>query len=871
MVSATSQECRRGVAELIPPEPSTHAGSATKITATHQVTATRRALACLSRSFTNISHHPLTGDSLTDTGTALAEGSPSGARGLWQGRYLWTTDNATDRTRRRVLLILAVFSITLVGRFALMIGTDTPWVAPDEMLYVLLGKSFWEHGSYSILGGDAAFYGMYGFIPGGLTAALGMSAGMLATQLLQVLAVGVTGAVTLVWARRVAAPPWALAAAALTLVLPGLDLAGLMMTEATFVAATTLALFGVCTALTRPSWSNSMLVSGAILLALQIRLQGVLLIPLFFLSALVTAIITRDSRTLRSSLPALLGLSVWAVIWWTFVRGHGGTLGAYSTVLKRSPSPWDGLEWVVWHLADVVVMVAVIPVIAVLSLAVLVVRRAERDRDVIALTVTALTWLVLSVVTVGFFSSQYVGHVVGRHLLSVAPPLFVGYAAWSSRRLWRLVFLTTAVAVPTGVFVASVPETVLGPVASTYDAVELVPFRLLAENSSALIFRLTWVVVVLAAVASIVSLARTGLRGAVTVTGVMVCLLAASSIVGAHRIKSAAEFDRGFFFGGQSPSWIDETIGGPTVLLDEGSIFWNDYWQQAVWNDQVTAVASVVPDDSARGLPGRVGTTLYDDGTLRVTDDRVLIAQNVVASEFTTLVGEPRSRLRRGPDLPDFVAWRTDGRVAVSTRLRGTDTDGTSEGAFKVEVFRCVRGSLELSIRALSQPSSVSWTVQGTRDRTTVVRAGDWQKLRIALPGAPGGGVCVIALEPTETVAVGLVRRFPAIRASNPIPSAQPLDVFERMPPRGTQLGYCFDSVFVQLAAGQPRTDPAYRGAVLAAYVEGIGLTCTVPPGYRRMGYAGDRRTFHPEFTPSTAPSNRDASCAGRQRATTRA
>ena len=738
-----------------------------------------------------------------------------------------------------MLLILAVFSIALVGRLALMIGTDTPWVAPDEMLYVLLGKSFWEHGSYSILGVDAAFYGMYGFIPGGLTAALGLSTGMLATQLLQVLAVGVTGAVTLVWARRVASPPWALAAAALTLVLPGLDLAGLMMTEATFVAATTLALFGVCTALTRPSWSNSMLVSGAILLALQIRLQGVLLIPLFFLSASVTAIITRDSRTLRSSLPALLGLSVWAGVWWTLVRGHGGPLGAYSTVLERSPSLWDGIEWVGWHLADVIVMVAVIPLIAVLSLAVLVVRRVERDRHVVALTVTTLTWLVLSVVTVGFFASQHVGHMAGRDLLSVAPPLFVGYAAWSSRRLWRLVFLTTAVAVPTGVFVASVPEGVLRPAESTYDAVELVPLRLLAEHSSALTFRLTWVVVVLGAVASIVSFSRTGLRGAVTLTGVMICLLAASSIVGAQRIKTEAAYDRGLFFGGQSPSWIDETIGEPTVLLDEGSFYWNDYWQQAFWNDQVTAVASVVPDDSAGGLPGRVGTTLYDDGTLRVADDRVLAAQNVAATEFTTLVGEPRSRLRRGQDLPDLVAWRTGGRAVVSTRLRGTDTNGTSEGAFRIDVFRCVRGSLELSIKALSEPASLSWTVQGTPARRSVVRTGDWQKLRIALPGAPGEGMCVVALEPTEAVAVGSVRRFPAIHATDPIPSAQPVEVFERMPPGGTQLGYCLDSLFVQLAAGQPRTDPAYRGAVLAAYVEGIGLTCTVPPGYRRLGYAG--------------------------------
>jgi hypothetical protein len=741
--------------------------------------------------------------------------------------------------RRPALMIAALFSITLVGRLALLVGTDIPWVAPDEMLYVLLGKSFWEHGSYSILSVDTAFYGLYGLLPGGLTAALGRQSGMLATQLIQVLAVGATGAVTLRWAKRVVSAPWALAAAALTLVLPGLDLAGLMMTEATFVAATTLALFGVCTALTRPSWSTSMFVTGAILLALQIRLQGVLLIPLFFVSALVTAIITRDSRPLRSSLPATIALSVWAVVWWKFVRDYGGSLGAYSTALERTPSLWDGLMWVGWHLADVVVMVAVIPVIAVLSLAVLVVRRVERDRDVIALTVTALTWLVLTVVTVGFFASQYVGHMAGRDMLSVAPPLFVGLAAWCSRRLWRYVSLTTTLAVLTGIFVASVPESVLEPAASSYDAVELVPLRLLAEHSSSLAFRVTWIVIVLAAVGSIVSLVRTGMRGAVALTAVMVCLLAVFSVVGAHRIKSGAAYDRAAFFGGQSPSWIDKTVREPTVLLDEGSFFWNDYWHQTFWNDQVTAVAFVGPADTAGTLPGLVKAVLYDDGTLRVAEDRVLAAKNVVASEFTTLVGTPRSRLRRGPELPDLVVWRTHGRAVVSTRLRGLDTDGTSEGAFTVDVFRCVRGSLELSIAALGEPASVSWKVQAGHPRTTAVRAGKWQKLRIGLPGAPGEGVCVIALEPTEAVAVRSVRRFPKISATTPIPSAQPLDVFERMPPKEAKLGYCFNDTFVILNAGQPRTDPAYRGAVLAPFVEGIGLTCSVPPGYQQMGYAG--------------------------------
>jgi hypothetical protein len=756
--------------------------------------------------------------------------------------------------RRDVLVIAAVFSIALFGRLALVVGLDIPWVAPDEMLYMLLGKNFWEHGTYSILGTDTGYYGMYGFVPGGLTAALGASGGMLATQVLQVLAVGLTGAVTLVWARRVASPRWALAAATLALVLPGLNLAGLMMTEASFVAATTLALFAVCTALTRPSWSTSMFVCGSILLASQIRLQGMLLIPLFVVSALVTTIVTRDSRALRFSLPALVGLAACAAVWSTFVRGYGGSLGAYSRLLQQRPSGWNGMEWVGWHFADAVVMVAMIPMIAVLSLALLVVRRKERDPDVVALTVTAVTWLVLSLGTVGFFASQYVGHIAGRNLLSVAPPLFVCLAAWCSRQLWRHLWVTTVVAASTALFIAGVPESVLGPAESTYDAAELVPLRLLSEHSGSLTFRLAWIGIVLAVVGSIVSLGWTGARGAATLTGVMVCLLGALSIVDAHQMKSGAQQDRATFFGAQSRSWIDTSVGEPTVLLDEGSFFWNDYWQQAFWNEHVTAVASTGSENTAARLPGVIRTVLYDDGTLRAADDRVVAARNVVASEFTTLVGEATSRLRRGPALPDLVAWRTGGRAVVSTQLRGLDTDGASEGAFTVRVFRCVRGSLDVSVSTVAEAAKVSWSVQGGGAGKASIEPGRRKTLRIGLPGAPGEGVCTIALEPSEAVMVHSVRRLPAIRATNPIPGAQPLGVSERMPPMGTKLGYCLNSAFLQLEAGQPRIDPTYRGAVLAAFVEGIGLTCTVPAGYRQTGYAGRRenvpRGIYPLYVP---------------------
>ena len=36
----------------------------------------------------------------------------------------------------------------------------TPWIAPDEMLYGLLGRSLWEHGNLHLLGQPTRFFSL---------------------------------------------------------------------------------------------------------------------------------------------------------------------------------------------------------------------------------------------------------------------------------------------------------------------------------------------------------------------------------------------------------------------------------------------------------------------------------------------------------------------------------------------------------------------------------------------------------------------------------------------------------------------------------------------------------------------------------------
>ena len=46
------------------------------------------------------------------------------------------------------------------------------------------------------------------------------------------------------------------------------------------------------------------------------------------------------------------------------------------------------------------------------------------------------------------------------------------------------------------------------------------------------------------------------------------------------------------------------------------------------------------------------------------------------------------------------------------------------------------------------------------------------------------------------------------------------------LPPQVNRLGYCLGGRFLDLIAGQPDVDPLYKGASLAPFVRGKGITC---------------------------------------------
>src|SRR5206468_11108844 len=81
----------------------------------------------------------------------------------------------------------------------------------------------------------------------------GLATGYDALRVVQALVLCSTAVVVWFWARSLARPGWALAAAALTLALPGMAYAGELMTDVLFVPLATLAAWAAARALERPT------------------------------------------------------------------------------------------------------------------------------------------------------------------------------------------------------------------------------------------------------------------------------------------------------------------------------------------------------------------------------------------------------------------------------------------------------------------------------------------------------------------------------------------------------------------------------------------------------------------------------------------
>ena len=635
--------------------------------------------------------------------------------------------------------------VLLVGLSALLrvlasADIPGPFIAPDEMIYSLLGRSLWADGTLTILGGDTGFYSLLYPAYVGLPMSIGsLATGFEVLQAVQAVVVSLTAVVVYAWGRSFLSRGWSLVAAALSLTPPALAYSGLVMSEALFLPMATLAAWALARAVERPTLGRQALLGLAVAAAVATRLQGVVLLPVAVTAIGLQAAFLRDPGRLRRWLPAAGAVAVLAVGWlgWRTAQGSWSSVfGAYAAALGGYDAG-EAARFVTWHLADVLLLCAAVPLLAAAALLVEAVAGRLQGHSESALLAVALSLVVWLAIQVGVFASQFVRHFAERDLIAVLPPLFLVLALWLQRGAPRSQPWTAVLAVAVALPAFLLPIERFATLVAAPDAFMTIPLEDLAARWGTGTLETVWLLCVAAVVAVFVLIPRRAAPLLAVGTGV---LLAAVSVSASREVTRLAEDARFRFFGGGDPSWIDAAAREPVTLLYDGDAYWNAVWHQVFWNERVRAILHPPGLPVPGPLPQR-GVSPRFDGLLFDVTGRPVTNPLVVAPTVMTFRGERIAGVeQRNLDRAGLALWQGESPPRLRTQTTGVLPNGDFTEA-RVIVYGCPQGRLELTLLP-----KVGTSVELVADGETVDRAaleGEfWNGTIHAPPSADGTGSC---------------------------------------------------------------------------------------------------------------------------------
>jgi hypothetical protein len=582
----------------------------------------------------------------------------------------------------------------------------TPWINSDEITYSQVGRNLFLTGHLDVLGRPIGFLSLvYPALVGPplLLDDVGVAYALL--KVVQAVVISLTAIPVFLWARRLVHPGWALAAAALTLALPGLAYAGVIMSEVAFVPLMTLAAYAMAVAVARPSLRNQAFVFGAIALCVATRLQAIILLPAFATAIVLKALFDRRLRKpLRDFAPSLgifAGLGAVVAVY-RLVGGQGHhTLGGYQGLLETSVDVHAAARFVMYHAADVAIVTAVVPVCALVMLVIRAVGRRDEDDDLkayLAVVSALVVWLVLEV---GTFAARYVGHLAERNLLPLAPALLIGLVVWVDRGAYRPRHVAVLTGMALFVLLATVPTSRFA-VNALPDALMLVPIqRLQSTNPSAnLDFVLPYVALPLLALFAFLPRRLTWILPLS-----VFALLAYTSVSVSGAMEDVSRTLAPHLFG-SSKNWIDRATGRPVGYLYGGEDF-NPVFENIFWNRRIRTVyampGTLVPGPLPQTALQPTAAGLLATSVHSTPPERFWVAGSSIVLDGTRIATARTAKL---------ALWRFEGPPAVSAWLAGVDVARSYESgsrlfvvgamgeAARLHFYRCRGGVLRVRLVA---------------------------------------------------------------------------------------------------------------------------------------------------------------------------
>lgn len=650
--------------------------------------------------------------------------------------------------------------LSALVRYAYARRVVAPWIMGDELIYSELAKSLAEHGEFRIrdVPVGQAFSSLYPLLiaPAWLLFESVPSA-YAAAKAINAVLISLVAVPVYLLARRLVSTPLALAAALLSVSVPGVLYAGMLMTENAFYPLVATFALALVLALERPTALRVVAVLGAIGLAFLARAQALVLVPVLLTAPLLLVALERTwlrglRRFLRlyaltaGGVALLLGLA-----WVVRNRSPLDLLGAYRAVAEEQYVPAEVARWTVWHVAHLDLALGAIPFAALLVLAAVCPRLGPGERAFVAVAVALSAWFVVQVAA---FSSRWALRLEERNLFHVMPLFLVALVVWIERGLPRPRVPTAIAAAVAAALPLLIPfERFLGPgnVSATSDTFALLLWWDVWElgvDPSRL-----WLPAAALTTAAALLFALAPRRLALALPVVVLAFLLVSAHSAEQRIRTASV---GALFQGithEHRDWVDRAVGADA----EVAALWSSRrdWLTVAQNEFFSRAVGPVYTLDAPFPVGLPQTPLVaDDETGRLLADgaRPVEAEYALVDDAVPLAGE----VTAADDTKGLLLVRPERPLRLEHATTGVHPDLWSGPAFTYRRYACEGGSvlvlLQQDPNLLDRPQEIVARGPGGAvvARGTARPGAERPSLRVPLRTGPDG-TCLarFAVSPT--------------------------------------------------------------------------------------------------------------------------
>jgi hypothetical protein len=651
------------------------------------------------------------------------------------------------------VVLAGLVCLSAALRFVAAHGVPTPWIAPDEFLYALLGRDLYATGRLTVLGGHQAFYSLVYPALVGLPLSLhDLRLGYTLLKAVQAVVMSLAAVPVYLWARTMMRARWALAAAALTLAIPGLGYSGLVMTEVVFYPVAVLAAWAAALVLADHALWRQSLFAAAAGIAILTRLQLLVLLPIFATAVALKAVLDRDVRSVARLWP--LGLAGLVVSVGLLAAGTS-SVGGYASAANTGYDAGGAARFVLYQAAAVLLLCGVAPACAVALLVARSLRRPDASPSVHAYLAVAVSSTVWLTVEVGVFASQHADKIVERNLLPLAPILFVGFALWLDRGGPRTYVSAAGVALAAAAVVLLLPfdrfvTEVNAPDSLTFDAALHV---LAAHPSLDPLVLLGAPAVVLAALVAL--LPR---RALPVLVALLLALFAAASVAAGRHLRWEST-ERQALLLGPDPRWIDAAADGPVGFVFAGGPFFNTVWEHVFWNRRIRHVYDSPGATVLGPMPQQHVQWSRRDGVIRV-DGRPIPDRYIVLPGSLTAVGTQVATTElTDADQPMLGLWRLDGVPRIGEVTVGRLPNGDVYTTASITAYACTGGSFVVTLLGKTS-EDVDLLLDGRLVDRVHLEESQARTETIPVPARAAGrtDACTLELRPSTTLGTTVLR-----------------------------------------------------------------------------------------------------------------